>query len=82
VDGSNIVRSFIKAFTASTAMGIMGFFVLKMYAWNDQSVIFEKAGILASVIALCIGIYILIMHLMKSEELKYLIRMRKRKSRT
>ncbi|MCK5505998.1 MAG: murein biosynthesis integral membrane protein MurJ [Thermodesulfovibrionia bacterium] len=82
VDGSNIIRSFIKAFTASAAMGIMGFFVLKMYAWNDQSVIFEKAGVLASVIALCIGIYILIMHLMKSEELRYLINMRKRKSST
>jgi putative peptidoglycan lipid II flippase len=78
VDGRNIIYSFIKTGAASLIMGIVGFFVIKTYVWDGTAGIIEKAGVLTGVIGLCMGVYILIMYLMKSEELKYLIGMRKR----
>jgi putative peptidoglycan lipid II flippase len=86
VDGKNIVRSFVKITMASSVMGLAGWFIIRgdMWCapeqctlWVESGRTIEKAGILTGVIALCIAIYLLIMHLMKSEELKYLIKMRK-----
>jgi putative peptidoglycan lipid II flippase len=79
VDGREIIRSFIKTGAASAFMGSAAFFSLKMFPWNDGTAFFQKVLILSGVIILCAGIFLLIMHLMKSEELRYLIRMRKRK---
>jgi putative peptidoglycan lipid II flippase len=79
VDGKRVVRSFLKTGAASFVMGIFALFVLNIYVWSNDALIFEKGGVLAGIILLCIGIFILIMHLMKSEELRYLINMRKRK---
>lgn len=77
VDGKNIVRSFIKISIASFMMGLVGWFTIKGDIWTESGRAFEKASILTGVIALCVAIYFLIMYLMKSEELKYLIKMRK-----
>lgn len=79
VDGRNIVRSFIRTAVAAVIMGGLGIIVINRYMWAEGAGIFEKAGILAAVIALCMGIYFLIMHIIKSEELRYLLDMRKRR---
>ena len=79
VDGRKIIHSFIKTAIAASIMGAAGFFSIKQLMWNNAASVFEKSAILAGVIILCAGIYILIMHLMKSEELRYLIQMRKKK---
>lgn len=87
VDGRNIVMSFIKISIASSIMGLIGWFIIRgdMWCaperctlWVESGRTIEKAGILIGVIALCVAVYFLIMHLMKSEELKYLVKMRKK----
>jgi putative peptidoglycan lipid II flippase len=80
VDGRAIARSFIKMFIASLIMGIIGLFTMQAFMWSDSSGIFQKSATLAGVIALCVAVYIFIMHLMKSEELKYLLNMRKKRT--
>jgi putative peptidoglycan lipid II flippase len=80
VDGRAIAQSFIKMFIASLIMGIIGLFTMQAFMWSDSSGIFQKSVTLAGVIALCVVVYILIMHLMKSEELKYLLNMRKKRT--
>ena len=79
VDGRKIIHSFIKTGIAALIMGAAGYFSIKQFMWNNAANVFEKSGILAGVIVLCAGLYILIMYLMKSEELGYLIQMRKKK---
>jgi putative peptidoglycan lipid II flippase len=78
VDGSKIIRSFVKTAIASSVMGFIGFTAIEFYMWGEGAGIVEKAAILGGVIAFCAGIYILIMYLMKSEELGFLIRMVKK----
>jgi len=78
VDGRNIARSFVKTSIASMIMGFTGWFMLRGEMWKESGRIFEKSILLAGVIALSVGIYILIMYIMKSEELSYLMKMRKR----
>jgi putative peptidoglycan lipid II flippase len=86
LDGRNIVRSFIKTSIASSVMGLIGWFIIRgdMWCaperctlWMESGKTIEKTGILIGIIILCIAVYFLIMHLMKSEELKYLIKMRR-----
>ncbi len=79
IEGKKIVRSFMKTAAASAAMGVAALSVLKIYPWNDGAALFEKAAVLAGIIALSAGIFLTIMHMMKSEELRYLMNMRKKK---
>jgi putative peptidoglycan lipid II flippase len=79
VDGRKIVRSFLKTAAASFVVGLVGLLAVKGYTWNAGTGIVEKTGVLVGAIALCIGVYILITYLMRSEELKYIIKMRKRR---
>ncbi len=79
VDGWNILISFIKAALASSVMGLVGWFMLSGELWKESGRLTEKSLLLSGEIALCVGIYILLMYLMKSEELTYLLKMRKKK---
>ena len=79
LDGKRIIRSFAVSSIASVIMGAAGFFTMKGLMWHEGAGIFMKAGVLAGVIAFCIALYILIMYLMKSEELNYILKMRKRR---
>ncbi|MEF9475704.1 MAG: hypothetical protein L0958_03235, partial [Candidatus Mariimomonas ferrooxydans] len=74
---------------ASAVMGFVGWLTLRgdMWCaperctlWMQSGKTVEKTMILAGVIGLCIAIYLFIMYLMKSEELKYLINIRKKKN--
>ncbi len=87
VDGKKIVRSFIKVSFASLIMGIIGWFAIRgdmwcaperCILWTESGRTIEKAGILTGIIILCFVIYLLIMYFMKSEELEYLMKMRKK----
>jgi len=80
VDGRKIGISFIKTAAASCLMGIAGFFAVNSSIWNADAGLFERAGTLAVIIVFCVGLYILTAYLMKSDELQYLINMRKKKN--
>ncbi len=79
IDGRNIIRSFIKVSIASIIMGLIGWHTIKGDIWIESGRTLEKAAILSGVIALCTGIYFSIMYMMKSEELAYLMKKRKKK---
>ena len=79
IDGRKIVRSFMKVSVASIIMGLIGWHTIKGDMWMETGRTLEKAAVLSGVIALCIGIYFSIMYIMKSEELNYLIKMRKKR---
>jgi putative peptidoglycan lipid II flippase len=79
VDGRKIGLSFIKTAAASCLMGIAGFFAVNSSIWNADAGLIERAGFLAVIITFCIGLYILTAYMMKSDELQYLIKMRRKK---
>jgi len=78
IDGRRILRSFIKISIASIIMGITGHGILKGDIWKESGMLIKKSFMLTGVIILCIGIYLLLMYLMKGEELIYLMKLRKR----
>ncbi|GBE06690.1 MAG TPA: murein biosynthesis integral membrane protein MurJ [Nitrospirae bacterium] len=80
IDGVKIIKSFIKTFAASLIMGTVGMIIVGQFTWTRSGKLGEKAGILAASIALCVAVYILVSYLIKSEELSYLIKLRKKKS--
>ncbi|MBI5027056.1 MAG: murein biosynthesis integral membrane protein MurJ [Nitrospirae bacterium] len=83
IDGRNILRSFSKILFASSLMGLIGWLIIHSKLWVEAANTFEKAGALSVTIALCIGVYLLIMHFAKSDEFKYLIKMyRERKAKS
>ena len=79
VDGRKIGLSFIKTAAASCLMGIAGFLAVNSSIWNADAGLFEKALVLSVIIVFCVGLYILTAYLMKSDELHYLIKMRRKK---
>jgi len=79
VDGSKILKSFLQTVTASSLIGLAAWSMLRGDLWKTTGRVAEKSLILAGVIALCAGAYFLIMYLMRSEELTYLLKMRRKK---
>ncbi len=64
-------------------MGLIGWMTIKSNIWQESGKTIEKTALLGGVIVLSIGAYLLVMHLAKSEEMKYLIKMYKeRKNKT
>lgn len=80
IDGGNIARAFLKISLASAIMGVLGWLLSKGNLWVESGRTLEKTLVLTGTITLCFAIYLLIMYLMKSEELKHLISMIKKKS--
>lgn len=88
VDGKNIILSFLKISAASLIMGFIARFIVmgdmwcapgRCALWTESGKTVHKAGILGGAIALSFAIYLLIMYLMRSEELKQVINMIKEK---
>ncbi|MCK5286870.1 MAG: murein biosynthesis integral membrane protein MurJ, partial [Thermodesulfovibrionia bacterium] len=77
IDGKNIFRSFMKISIASAVTGFIGWFIIRGDLWMESGIIIKKAGALTGVIVFCIIIYFFIMYVMKSEELNYLLKIRK-----
>jgi putative peptidoglycan lipid II flippase len=69
-----IVVSFAKTVIAATIMGLCGWFVTQGALWNTDGSILEKAVTLTAVIFGCFGIYMITSHLLRIEEMGYLIK--------
>jgi putative peptidoglycan lipid II flippase len=80
IDGKKILRSFIKITAASIIIGVVGRLIIGREIWMESGDTLLKACILAGVIALCVIVYFFTMSLLRSEELRYLINMRKEKN--
>jgi putative peptidoglycan lipid II flippase len=79
VDAKRIFRSFIKAAFASSIMGLMGWMLLHGELWQIHGGTLNKVFYLGGTVALCIGIYLFLSYLLKSEEFSYVIKMVKQK---
>ncbi len=80
LDGKRIGQSFIVSSIASAIMGVTGIFAVKGLMWHEGAGILVKVSTLSGVIVLCIAVYILIMYMMKSEELQYILKMRRKRT--
>jgi putative peptidoglycan lipid II flippase len=78
IDGTRIAATLLKVSTASFIMGCAGWFMLQGDMWMESGRTLEKSLLLTGVIAVCVGLYLLFMYLMKSDELSYLLKMRKK----
>ncbi len=66
-----IVVSFVKILTASAVMGLAGWTVLQGEIWTSSGHVLLKSVWLSATILMCIGIYMLLMYLLRSEEMNY-----------
>lgn len=76
-----IVDSFVRTLFASVVMGIAGWFIVRSDLWILSGHDIEKAVYLGAAIAVCSVIYALISHLLKSEEMGYIIDKARQKMR-
>ncbi|RJQ48016.1 MAG: murein biosynthesis integral membrane protein MurJ [Nitrospiraceae bacterium] len=81
VDGRKIAVCFLQILAASSITGLIAWFITKGEMWMQSGRALQKAGIMSGVMALYLGIYIVIMHLFGSEELKYFVKMYREKKR-
>jgi len=80
IGGRKISISFIKITVASAVTGLISWLIIRGDMWLQGGRTIEKAAILITVIASYMTVYIFIMHLLGSEELKYLMDLRKKKN--
>jgi putative peptidoglycan lipid II flippase len=73
VDAERIFRSFIKTIFASFIMGIIGWIILHGELWQINGRTLIKAFYLSGTIIICIGVYLFLSYLLKSEEIYYMI---------
>lgn len=79
IDARAIITSFIKITAASVVTGVLSWLIIKGDIWKHGGRTPEKAGIMCGIILLFLAVYAGIMHLLGSDELKYLISMGKKK---
>jgi putative peptidoglycan lipid II flippase len=80
IDGRRILNSLIRILIASLIMSGIAWSAAGRYAWTGSGDIMQKAAILTGIIILCVAVYLSAMYLLKSDELKYLINLRKVKA--
>jgi putative peptidoglycan lipid II flippase len=80
IDGRKIASSFMKISMASIIMGVAGWAIAARFDWTGSGGTLVKSAILAGIIIFCVAVYLAIMYLSKSDELNYLMNMRKSKS--
>ena len=80
IEGRKISISFIKITVASAVTGLISWFITRGDMWMQDGRAIEKAAILTAVIVSYLAVYIFIMRLLGSEELMYLMNLRKKKS--
>ncbi len=82
MDGKRIFRSLAKIIPASVAMGAIGWRVSKNAVWTGAGNTLFKAELLLGTVAASAAFYLLVMWLMRSEELRFLVEVvRHRKER-
>ena len=72
MDGGRIMKSLIKIIPASIAMGVIGWWISMNPVWDRGGNTFGKAQLLGGGMAVSITFYVLTMWILKSEELKFL----------
>ncbi|MEW6419039.1 MAG: murein biosynthesis integral membrane protein MurJ [Nitrospirota bacterium] len=82
VDAKRIFRSFVKTIFASSVMGLMSWMLLHGDVWQIHGGTLNKVFYLGGTITLCIGIYLFLSYLLKSEEFSYVIEMVKQRFTT
>jgi len=73
IGARRILKSFLKISLASGLMGVAGWFLLHGEIWKQGGRSMEKAGYLSGVIIVCIGLYLFLSYLLKSEEMGYVM---------
>lgn len=73
VGARRITKSFLKISIASAVMGIAGWFLFHGELWRYSGRSIEKAGYLSGGIIICIGLYLFMSYLLKSEEMGYVV---------
>ncbi len=81
MDGRRILRSLLKIIPASVVMGVIGWWVSRDPAWAGSGNTFYKAGLLSGGIVASSAFYIVAMWLLRSEELRFLWDMVKRRKK-
>lgn len=69
----SIVASFAKTVAASAVMGVAGWGLLWGELWKSDGSGALKGMYLGAVILVCIGVYVALSHLLKNQELRYII---------
>ena len=81
IDGKRILSSFVKIVIASAIMGISAWLLLHGTLWQTYGHTFQKVLYLSGTVVLCIGVYLGVIFLLKSEELNSLVVMIRQKFR-
>ncbi len=79
MDGRRILVSLLKIVPASFTVGVIGWWVSKQPMWNTAGNSLVKSELLAGGIAVSLVFYVIVMWVLRSEELKFLWGMVKRK---
>ena len=80
IGAKRIIRSFFKVLGASFFMGTAGWFIIQSDLWMTSEGIMIKSLYLGVTIIICVGIYLLLSYMIKSEEMNYIIdRLRKKR---
>ena len=79
IDGRRIFTSFFKSILASVIMGMSAWFFVQGVSWEAAGNTLQKVFSLTGTILLCIGMYLCLVFLLKSEELKSLAAMFKKR---
>jgi putative peptidoglycan lipid II flippase len=81
MDGRRIARSLFKIVPASLAMGVIGWWVSRQPVWSSTGNTLDKAELLGGGMAASVLFYVIVMWILRSEELQFMWGMvRKKKS--
>jgi putative peptidoglycan lipid II flippase len=69
IDGRRILSSFLKSILASAIMGLSAWVLLHGTFWENQGNTLQKVLYLSGTIVVCVGLYLAVVFLLKSEEL-------------
>jgi putative peptidoglycan lipid II flippase len=74
IDARRIAKSFVQVMIASVIMGFSGWTPLHGELWEKSGHNSEKAFYFGGTVILCVGIYVAVSYLLKSEEMEYLFK--------
>jgi putative peptidoglycan lipid II flippase len=81
IDGSRILRSLLKIIPSSIAMGTIGWLVSENPVWQEAGNNLYKVELLGGAMAASVCFYVMLMWILRSEELKFLWGMVRKKAK-
>lgn len=75
IDGRRIVKSLLKTTIASISMALPGWFIIRSDIWKVSGMAAVKSLYLGGTITLCLIIYIMVCLVLKSDEIRYVYNM-------